>query len=629
MIEKREETIDRRGDHKTKGTDWWTKDSDQAASIIYSLMREWDSTQGAGIQYNNMLYYRMYSGRWLETMSVANFVWQQYGDGQGVIGRQNTPITLNVTASAIDTLASKLGKNQIKPTAITSGSIYEQRQRTKMFNKAIYGLLREGGAYTASPRTLDNALVFGTGESHVYADHNEGKVRIEPVFTDEILVDPGDGYYGEPRNKYRRKFIGRQKLLEAYPEKAHKIEKVKGLQIQSKMHDDMILVVEAWHIGYASTPGRHMICIDGCALIDNENWSYKSFPHAVLRYERLPTGYWGQGVAEKLKGIQIEINFTIARMREAMRRFAKPWVFMHRGSKINPKHMDNDIGSMVFFEGTAPIIQQVQAIAPDQYSYLESLYARAFEIVGLSQLSAQSAKPSGLDAAVALREYQDIETERFASLARGYEQYFVDLAYACAQVVENEFGDDYVVSAHSKDDGLEKLLWGDVKIPQDEYLINVWPQSSLPSKPEGRLQKITEMMNSGLIDPQTAIELLDFPDLESHMNLLLAPSRLIFQMLERMCFEDSEQILPEPNMDLELCLSIGNGYYNWCLLKEFPDEKLNMIREFIDHANRLIESQQQIQAEQQAQAQLPPPGAELTQGGAIPGAPVETPVTGV
>lgn len=628
MIEKRQETIDRRDRGERLDNEWWRHESDKAASIIYSLMKQWDSTNGAGVQYNNMLYYRMYSGRWLETMSIANFVWQQYGDGSGVVGQQQAPLTLNVTASTIDTLKSKLGKNQIKPTAITNGSIYEQRQRTKLFNKAIFGLLREGGAYVNSIQTLANALIFGTGESHVYADTDEKKVKIESVFTDEILVDPGDGYYGKPRSKYRRKFIGRRKLMEAYPDKADQIEKVSGIQLQNKMHDEMMLVVEAWHIGHGNAPGRHMICIDGCALMDDESWNYKCFPHAVLRYERMPTGYWGQGVAEKLKGIQTEINFTLARMREAMRRFAKPWVFLERGSKVNPKHMDNAIGSMVFYEGATPTIQQVQAIAPDQYRYLESLYARAFEIVGLSQLSAQSQKPAGLDAAVALREYQDIETERFAALARGYEQYFVDLARACVDIVDHEFGDEYVLSTYSKDEGLESVKWGDVKLPSDAYLIQVWPQSSLPQKPEARLQKVIELMQGGLIDPQTGLEMLDFPDLESHMNLILAPSRVVFQILEKMCFENAEQILPEPNMDLQLCLKIGNGYYNWCLLKEFPDEKLNMIREFIDHANRLIESQQQAQAQvsgQQTEVQPPAPEANLTDGGAMP---VETAAMG-
>ena len=50
------------------------------------------------------------------------------------------------------------------------------------------------------------------------------------------------------------------------------------------------------------------------------------------------------------------------------------------------------------------------------------------EVAGISQLSATSRKPSGLDAAVAMREYQDIESDRFQLVAQRYEKSFLDAA---------------------------------------------------------------------------------------------------------------------------------------------------------------------------------------------------------
>jgi len=509
---------------------------------------------------------------------------------------------------------------------VTSGSVYEQRQRSKNFNKAIFGLLREGGAYQESPMTLKNSLWFGTGETHVYACTNSGKPKCRSVFTDELMVDPGDGYYGDPRSKYRRKFVSKSQLKERYPEKADKIDMVSAIQVTHQLHDDMIIVVEAWHLGYAGSAGRHMICIDNCALHDNEKWMYPKFPHAVLRYERLPTDYWGIGVAEKLRGIQAEINFTIRRIRDSLKMASKPWIFLERGSKFNPDHLDNRIGSIGYYTGTPPIIQVMSSVAPEQFRHLQDLYQKGYEIVGVSQLSAQSSKPSGLDAAVALREYQDIETERFASLARSYEQYYIDLAEAFAMVMEHEYGDDHIISTQSKDNGLEKLRWGDVSLPKDAYSIQVWPQSSLPQKPEGRLQRVSEMMQAGFIDNETGLELLDFPDLESHMNIILAPGKLVFQSLEKMMFEDTEQILPEPYQNLDLCLRIGNGYYNWALLKEFPDDKLEMIRRYIDHAGTLQEAASQPpemppmpeQPMPPMPGEVPPMPQDLTQAAQMP-----------
>ena len=54
-----------------------------------------------------------------------------------------------------------------------------------------------------------------------------------------------------------------------------------------------------------------------------------------------------------------------------------------------------------------------EKISQDLFMHLDRLYNRSFEIAGISQLSAQSSKPSGLDSGRALREFSDIESERF------------------------------------------------------------------------------------------------------------------------------------------------------------------------------------------------------------------------
>jgi hypothetical protein len=591
LLNKRVEVIDRR-EHVDSKVPWWECAGDKAATTIFHFMKMWDTEQGGGRQLQNMQFYRMYSGRWLETMSISNFVLHQnFGAAANSFGNdlRRKPLTFNVVASVVNTLTSKLGKNQIKPTAMTSGSVYEQQHKTRMYNKAIHGILRDSMAYPRSVMTLKNALIFGNGETFVYADHVNKKLRCEAVFPDEIFVDPGAGYYGCPRQKYRRKFVSRRELMENFPDKADQLKKIAAINIgTNEIYSDLLLCVEAWHLKVGTSPGRRILCCDGVALEDIENWSGTRFPSAVLRYEEMPTGYWGVGVSERLEGIQLEINFTIGRIREQLRRLCKPWIFTEMGSKINPKSMDNEIGTIVPYIGTPPIIQMAQTVAPEQFRHLQDLVAKAYEEVGISQLSAQSQKPAGLDAAVALREYQDIETERFAELGRNYESYFVDLSNICADVIEREFGDDFIISATSRDNGLEMLRYGDVKLEKDSYQLQVFPQSSLPQKPEARLQRVTEMLTAGMIDIQTAIELLDYPDLESKMQLILAPARLVMRTLEKMIYESDKYIMPEPYMDLSIAVKLGTGLYNWCKLHDFDDEKLQMLRQWVDDCNALM-----------------------------------------
>jgi hypothetical protein len=63
------------------------------------------------------------------------------------------------------------------------------------------------------------------------------------------------------------------------------------------------------------------------------------------------------------------------------------------------------------------------------YQQLERLVNFAYQQAGISQLAAGSKKPEGLNSGVALREFDDNQTDRFASLSRAYDTFFVDLAY--------------------------------------------------------------------------------------------------------------------------------------------------------------------------------------------------------
>jgi hypothetical protein len=44
-------------------------------------------------------------------------------------------------------------------------------------------------------------------------------------------------------------------------------------------------------------------------------------------------------------------------------------------------------------------------------------------------MSASSQKPAGLDSGVAIREFQDIETERFALVSQNYEDCYISIEH--------------------------------------------------------------------------------------------------------------------------------------------------------------------------------------------------------
>lgn len=593
---------------------WWQEEKEQPAKSIFSLMRYWDSTQNH-IMRANMMHLRLYQNRQVSTLGIANWVLSQTVDNSntasGLAGAWNRPFRLsfNICKSATDTLVSKMAKNKIKPTAMTSGGILEQRQRAQRLNKFLFGCFTEGGAYKEGNLTLKNACIFGTAAMKIIVDGET--IRYENVFPDEIVVDPADGYYGNPRMLYQRKFVSRESVIREFPDKEDLIRTAPAVQgYQVGISDDIILIVEAWRRATKEDEGRRILCVENCVLVD-EPYRKKNFPFAFLRYTKQPVGFWGTGLIEQGVGVQLEINRLLFHAQETMRLMSYPRWLVERGSKINKAHFINDIGTVIEFTGTPPAMQVQNSVPPEVLNQIEQLKMSFYNEIGISQLSAQSQKPAGLNSGKALREFSDIESDRFTEFGQAWEQFYIDLAYVTIEAVD-DIGDDFTVSVATKDNGLEKLTWGEVKLPMDNYLWQCFPTSKFPQNPAARLQYVQEMLQGGFIDPQLAIDLLDFPDVDAAMSVQLAPSRLIMKLLEKAIFEGKYNS-PEPFMPLDLAIKWGNSYYCWGVLNEIPEDRLELVRDFIEACNVLVQRAQEKAAAKSQQPIAPLQASQAAQ----------------
>jgi hypothetical protein len=112
--------------------------------------------------------------------------------------------------------------------------------------------------------------------------------------------------------------------------------------------------------------------------------------------------------------------------------------------------------------------------------------------------------------------------------------------------------------------GLEKVAeldWSEVEIDEDSFAIEIFPASGLPQDPSGRLSRVIELMNGGLIDKSSALKLLNFPDLDSEINLELSTLQATDAMVEEM-LATGLPISPEPYMDLQTYMRRAASHLN-------------------------------------------------------------------
>lgn len=598
-------------------TPWWEiEDGEACGRSMIALYKTLESVN-TGRQQANLRHLRLYNNQEISGLSVANYVLSTQPTTTNM--RQNR-LTMNVVKSCIDTLVSKMVKSKIKPTFLTKGGSYDQQKRAQLLNKFTAGLFYKTKLHQAAPMALRDCFIFGDGFIKVYTDQN-GELCADRIFPDEIHVDPNDAYYGNPRTLYQRKFVAKDELISMWPEHEEMIRKAPTEQtFRGRAVVECLLVVESWRRASkeGKPDGKHIIAIGTGALL-LEDYSRVKFPIATIRYTQQPLGFYGMGVAEELIGIQVELNRILMHVVQCMRLISNPRVFVEAGSAVNTNQLTNEIGGVVEYTGQPPIFMTPQSVSPEYFSQMENLYRKAYEIVGVSSLSAQSKNPLGSNASgKALREMSNIESERFMLTGQAYENFHMDVAELMLDEVRHSKKSVEVKSFNRKD-GLEVISSADLDLSDDGYVMQVFPTSALPDTPSARLQTITEMMQSGLIDPEDGQELLDFPDLDARSQIQNSPIRLIRKQIESM-LDSGKLIMPEPYDNLLKARSMATMYYNYARLADVEEERLDVLRQYIDAVQDLIQqSEQASQPAAPAQALLESQLAAPLATQAVPG----------
>lgn len=592
---------------------WWLMDNstEMAQSVVGSV------TSLANADAKRQTQYQI-SARLYGNTNIMGINGLSFSKIQSTQATLKDRVSYNVIQSCIDTLISKITKNKPKPAFVTSGATWKVQRQAKQLDKFIDGIFYENDIYHLSAQIARDAFVFGDGIIHVY--EHEGRCKFERVIPSEIYVDQMESFYGYPRQMHRVKNVDRGVLLALYPEHKEEI-----LQAQAAVIDttgtfqniaDQVSVLESWHLpsGKDAKDGLHIICIDRVVLF-KESYEKSFFPFAFFKWSDRLYGFWAQGLAEQIQNLQLEINKLLWVIQRSMHMAGTFKVFLEHGSKIIKEHVSNDIGVLINYTGTPPQYVTPPIVPPEVYAHLETLKRQAFEQAGISQLSATSQKPAGLNSGKALREFNDIETERFMATGHAYERFFIEVAKLAIDCVKDIFAREksYPVIAPGKK-FLETLDWKNIRLDDEEYTLKIYPVSKLPTDPAGQLQTIQEYIQAGFISPRAGRRLLDFPDLERAEDLSNAPDEWLHKVIEAMV-DDGKVYHPEPDDDLGLAREMALQYLAFAKTNGAPEENLQLLRDFISEVDQLMQMAEDAMAMQQAMAQQP---AMLPQAAPMP-----------
>lgn len=588
---------------------WWeAKSDDELCQGLLSTAAFLKETQSYR-QRQAALYARLYGN-----MSLFNFIGANTSKMDQLNGLPTDRPTFNIVQSATDTLVSRISQSRPSPVFLTDNSDYKERRLAKQLNNFVQGEFYNAEAYRKGEYILRDALVEGTGILHVY-ETNDARVGLERVLLTEVYTDPNESIYGDPRQIYRLKLVDRAVLMATCPKFKSTIKEADAAFPDSsansaKTVSDLVMVVEGWRLksGKDAKDGRHTIACSAGIIFD-EQFDKDKFPFVFLHYSTRLLGFWAQGIAEQLMGTQLEINSLLYTISKAIRLVGIPRVFVEDGSKVVKAQLNNDVGSIVTYRGTKPSYEVAPCVPQELYAQLQRLIDYGYQQSGVSAMQASAQKPAGLNSGEAIRSYDDISNDRFAALSRRYDNVFVDLAYQITDLaMDIAKRDGKYSTVYPNKNGTKQIDLPKMSLLKDPFVIQCFNMSSLPRDPAGRMQKITEMIQGGMISIKEGRRLLDYPDLEQVETLANASEERIFQTLDSMV-EDGKYSPPDSFMDLGLAEELTVQYYNLYAASKLEEDRCEMLRTFFQQI-------QDFKAQAQS-AMAPPPG----QQGAPQGAP--------
>jgi hypothetical protein len=525
------------------------------ANSLYWTCRNLENIQRE-VHEQNLWAAQLYSNR-----ELAAFDW-----GNSALYRASlSPIQRtgeNLVLMVVDTLVSQIGKNRPKPRPQTRGASWHLRNQARKLDKFLYGEFNRLRAYEVGKRIFRDACIFGFGATYVCID--DGKLHIERVFPDEILVDQMEVVAsGKARHFYRRRVLPAEVVASTFdhPGVSHD-EFVQELESIARTTDYLeyrtvgmgyVVVVEGWQLATRNSPGRYVCAVQNKVLKDAE---YKlTIPPFALYHWQIPvSGFYTPSAVEQVLPYQIRLTEINDVIRDAQDLMGRPRILVAEGSRVNPLEIDNMIGRFVKYTGIKPEAVTWPAIQPELYNERDRLVRICLEQFGISAMASKVEPPPAarFDSSAAFREFNAIQDDRLADPAQRFERYYLDLAELMMRVLKDS-GSHYETvwstgGSGTKNGMMEKIDWSEIDLDEDAYVLQLEATSIFDSTPSAIRDELEKQLAMGLITPEQYRLELTSPDEEAETSIQAAAAadiRRVIDLLERGEYES-----PTPIQDL-------------------------------------------------------------------------------
>jgi len=541
----------------------------------------------------------------------------------------------NLVLMVVDTLVSQIGKNRPKARPQTRGASWNLRKQAKRLDKFLYGEFIRERIYEKGKQVFKDACIFGFGAIHVGVD--EGRLCIERVFPDEIIVDQMEVVAsGYPRHVYRRRVLPVEVVASTWGTDKCSAEELRNASKNTDWIEyrsvgmGYVVVVEAWQMALGNKPGRYVCAVQNHILKD-EPYTLDLPPFVFYNWQQPLSGFYSPSAVEQILPYQIRLNEINDVIRDAQDLMGRPRLLVAEGSRVNPMDIDNVVARIIKYTGIKPEPAMWPAVSAELYNERDRQVRICLEQFGVSALASKVSPPTQarFDSSAAFREFNAIQDDRLSDPAQRFERFYLNLAELMVrQLRASGAKPETVWISGGKRARIESIKWADIDLDENAYVLQLEATSTFDSTPSAIRDELEKQLAMGLITPEEYRAQLAHPDDESAMSLAAAAAEDIERVIALL--EDGEYESPTPMQDL--VQGVQKVTFAALRLKQYEDVDPELHLNFL---NWVTEARNILSIGEQPPVELDPsqvpglggpateqmPGMVPPSGDIIPGAP--------
>lgn len=435
-------------------------------------------------------------------------------------GNTLSPASINVIKSVVDTLVSKIATSKVRPFINTLNGSYKEMQTALQAQQFFDIFYEEQNVHMSVSKAFEDACIFDTGVIYIDKDN----YSIKKCLPWQVYIRPAELVYN--------------KLTRVYYEQADYPISLLPNDITAKFKKN----VEYTDYGiYYDTFNKVKAHIIAGHVVKVEPWNYDVLPFIFLYYNKPNIGTTSLSVVDILYTLQNEIDMLVSKIAAAAELTPGNTIFLPEGGSVKATQLNNGVGNVLTYRPTpnmtgSPVTVATPAFIDGQYQYLlDSLIQRAYELVGISQLSAMSQKPTGLDSGIALSTMESIESDRFETQLKQVINAYVDIARVCVELFDGDILPD--------NNRRLSINWNDIRKANDSLKIQFSAADALSKDPSVKLQQLQALAQSNIIPQSRIASLMELPDIQSGFSLANNAVNAVYAVIND-CIENNNFDLP-------------------------------------------------------------------------------------